>query len=141
MKIIVEMNDTAIKQACYLVESHHNSDDFIEKLFPHAFNMANFKDVRAALYTTQDKIFYVREYKTFNPWSRVVGHYSNGVCYINSRMKLSLKDRVENIFHEICGHGLGFKHNGNRVNKFNLETFPYKGSKIFVKYLESIGKL
>jgi hypothetical protein len=88
-----------------------------------------------------EKIVYVKSYTSLSPWSKVIGYATDNTIYINTRkLGLPLKDRIENIRHEIF-HLQGYSHKGNRVNEYNLKTVPYLGANLFLKYLESIGKV
>lgn len=146
MKIINSVNDKTVKQACEIVEKYYYDVGFFDSIKNEKFN-----DVKAINSITGVEVYvmslrpnavvYVKPYKTFSPWSRVIGYAKGDTIFVNTRkLDLPLKDRVENIRHEIF-HREGFSHNGNRVTAHNLQTVPYKGASLFVKYLERIGAL
>lgn len=143
MKFNIQINNETIRQAAALVMSHYKDDDFITSIECHG----SFNHTTDRGYTVADKIrlcnieMNVVAYTTRLPWSKVIGHAKGNTIYCNTRkFNLPLKDRVQNFFHEPM-HLLGYHHKGNKVNAFNLQTVPYKSASIFVKYLESIGKL
>lgn len=143
MKFTIELQNETIRKAAALVMEHYKDSVFL-------FNLGaiqDFNHTHDSGYALGKKIFNsdlgmtIKPYKTFSPWSKVVGHSSNGIIYVNTRkLNLSLKDRVENIFHESL-HALGYSHKGNSNNEYNRGTVPYRAAKIFVDYLVSIGKL
>jgi hypothetical protein len=142
MKIINEVNNETVREACRLVQEHFK-DDAIKELyrdlkFNHTTSFG--MDIYWNTYDFSQTV-YVKPYKTFSPFSKVIGHAKGNTIYVNTRkLGLPLKDRVENIRHEIF-HLQGYSHKGNRVTEYNLKTVPYLGANLFVKYLESIGKL
>lgn len=136
------MNDKVILEAVRLVTMHFKDVEYFKTLRGLRFNYAN----DDALLIEQNamafnEIIYVKPYTTFSPWSKVIGYARGNVIYVNTRkLDLPLKDRVENIRHEIF-HLQGYSHKGNRATEYNLKTVPYLGANLFVKYLESIGKI
>jgi hypothetical protein len=137
MRIECEMNDATVHKACLLVNTYYCHPDFLESVAYNKYNMADAQEVSTRLYMTT-AVFKVMGYKTFNPWSRVLGYYENNICYLNTRkLPRTLEDLTETIFHELLGHGLGYSHQGNRVTAFNLQTWPYKGAALFIKFLKS----
>lgn len=136
------MNDKTILEAVRLVTMHFKDSEYFKTLRGVIFNHT--KD--DALFIEEntmalDKIVYVKPYKTFSTWSKVIGYAQGNTIYVNTRkLDLPLKDRIENIRHEIF-HLQGYSHKGNRVTEYNLKTVPYLGANLFVKYLESIGKI
>jgi len=143
MKFEIMMNDKTIHAAALLVSHHYNDNDF---LFEVKYSgLYKFTKLTPALVAQKiedaSNIMIVMPYKTWNPYSKVIGYAEKNIIYVNTRkLHLPLKDRVENFMHESL-HSLGFGHDGNRVTDFNLKTVPYKCAAIFVKYLEGIGKL
>lgn len=141
MKIECQIDHAITQKACLLVSCYYSDQDFLDSVSISKFNMADAKEVSTRLYMTTAK-FTVKSYTTWNPWSNVIGHYANNVCYLNTRkLNRPLEDVVETIFHELLGHGLGYSHQGNRVTAYNLQTWPYKGASLFVKFLKSKGVL
>lgn len=143
MKFTIELQNETIRKAASLVMDHYKDSVFL-------FNLGyvqNFNHTHDSGYALGKKIFNcdlgmtIKPYKTFSPWSNVIGYATGNTIFVNTRkLDLPLKDRVENLFHEPM-HLLGYSHKGNRVNAYNLGTVPYKAAAIFVKYLESIGKI
>jgi predicted metallopeptidase len=143
MNIKLEINDETIRKAASLVMEHYKDEEFLVNVratgsFNHTKDRGN---------SIADKIIdsnleiTIKPYKTFSPWSKVIGYAKGNVIYVNTRkFDLPLKDRVENIFHEFL-HTLRYSHKGNRVTAYNLRSVPYAVSSMFVKYLESIGKV
>lgn len=141
MKIVCQIDHAITQKACLIVNSYYNNSEFLEIVGANTFNLADPKEVTTRLYFTTAN-FTVRPYTTWNPWSNVIGHYANNVCFLNTRkLNRPLEDVVETIFHELLGHGLGYRHEGNRVTSFNLGTWPYKGASLFIKFLKSKGIL
>lgn len=142
MKIISEINNKTIQESVQLVLTHYKDAGFRDIIAHARFNHTN--DSGLDIYwKTFDfyQIVYIKAYTTFSPWSSVIGYAKGNTIYVNTRkLHLPLKDRVENIRHEIF-HLQGYSHKGNRVTEYNLKTVPFKGAALFVKYLESIGKL
>jgi hypothetical protein len=139
MNILCVSNDTTVKKACHLVEKYF-CDDYIDDNQEFNYSYSYGKDVKRNTERFKE-IITVKHYTTWNRWSKVIGYSAKNVIYVNTRkLDLPLKDRVENIRHEIF-HSQGYSHNGNRVTEFNLKTVPYLGASLFVKYLESIGVL
>jgi hypothetical protein len=143
MKFEIFINDPVIHKAANLVETHYKDSEFLFNLgaiqnFNHSYDSGYAVGVK--IFNSELKI-QIKPYKTWSPWSNVIGYASGNTIYCNTRkLHLPLKDRVENFFHEPM-HLLGYSHKGNYVNAFNLNTVPYRTASIFVKYLESIGKL
>jgi hypothetical protein len=142
MKIINEVDHETVREACRLVENHFKDWEFCERIKDTKFNHTSQNGEMISQETFYfKKTVHVKPYKTFSPWSKVIGYAQGNTIYINTRkLDLPLKDRVENIRHEIF-HLQGYAHKGNRVTEYNLKTVPYLGANLFVKYLESIGKI
>lgn len=142
LKIINEVNNETVREACRLAQEHFR-DAALKELFRGVkFNHTNSfgMDIYWNTYDFKETV-YVKPYKTFSPWSKVIGYAKDNTIYVNTRkIDLPLKDRVENLRHEIF-HLQGYSHKGNRVTEYNLKTVPYLGANLFVKYLESIGKI
>jgi hypothetical protein len=143
MNIKLEINDETIRKAASLVMEHYKDSKFLWQLGAiYEFNHTNDSgyQVGKKIYNSDLEII-IKPYKTFSPWSKVIGYAKGNVIYANTRkLNLPLKDRVENFYHEFL-HILGYSHKGNRVTAYNLNTVPYAVSSMFVKYLESIGKV
>jgi len=142
MKIINEVNHETVREACRLVGASFKHNDFLNSLLDINFNFTPESGYEVAKNTEVfEGTVYVKPYTTFSPWSKVIGYAQGNTIYVNTRkLDLPLKDRVENIRHEIF-HLQGYAHKGNRVTEFNLKTVPYLGASLFVKYLESVGKV
>jgi len=143
MKFEIFINDPIIHKAANIVEAHFKDQSFLNTLCGiEKFNFTYHSGVHvAANIATAELKIQIKPYKTWNPYSKVIGYASGSTIFINERkLNLPLKDRVDNFFHEPM-HLLGYSHKGNSVNAFNLGTVPYKTASIFVKYLESIGVL
>jgi predicted metallopeptidase len=137
MKILLQMEDVVIEEAARLVAFHYGDYKFLEKLRTMGrFNHTNHTghDVAKALQNNRLEII-IRPYKTFSPWSKVIGYAKGNVIFVNTRkLDLPLRDRVENLMHEAL-HLLGYQHNGNRVTPYNLGTVPYKVAAMFADYV------
>ena len=142
MKIINEVSNEIVRQACGLVQLHFKDKGLKDFFSDVKFNHTD--DYGLDVYWNTfdfNQIVYVKPYTSLSPWSKVIGYATDNTIYINTRkLDLPLKDRVENIRHEIF-HLQGYSHKGNRVTEYNLRTVPFKGANLFVKYLESIGKI
>ncbi len=143
MKFNIKMDDKTIRQAAALVERHYDDYKFLDLVS----NSTSFNYTKDRGFVVADKIFNgiigmnIVPYKTWSPWSKVIGYAKGNTIYVNTRkLDLPLKDRVENFMHEPL-HLLGYSHKGNSNNEFNRNTVPYRVASVFVKYLESIGKL
>ncbi len=135
-----EVNHYDTRMACDIVEKHCMDFAFFDMIHLEKFNMADTSEIIRSLKIP--KTFTVVSYTTWNPFSKVIGHSEGEICYLNTRkMERPLQDIVETLFHECLGHGLGFSHKGNTVTQYNLNTWPYRGANLFVKYCKSIGAL
>jgi hypothetical protein len=143
MKIVNEVNQELVWRACNLVQTHHKDLDFRHNIESSVFTNIpeGGQHIVSGVLLNFSGMIYVKPYKTWNPWSKTIGYSTGNKIYVNMRkIHLPIKDRVENIMHE-CFHQMGFSHKGNYVTAYNLQTVPYKGAAMFVKYLETIGKL
>lgn len=137
MIIKCEVDNDIVKKACELVEKHYKDEEFLNIIRDSKFNMTELRWPHLDLEKMQGE-FFVKGYRPFNIFTKAIGYFEGRTCHINTRkMNMSLEDRTETIFHEICGHGSGYQHKGNYVTSFNLQTFPYLGSKLFVEYLKN----
>lgn len=137
------MDDKVVKEAAILIENHYKDKDFLfEVKYSGLYKFTKLTPAMIAQEIEEaSNIMIVMPYKTWNPYSKVIGYADKNIIYVNTRkLHLPLKDRVENLFHESL-HVLGYSHDGNRVTEFNKKTVPYKCAAIFIKYLEGIGKL
>lgn len=129
-----------------IVEKYYHSPAFYQSILDERFNGLKLRNVIYGdeVHASQlhmSYIVYVRPYRTWNPWSRVIGHARGNTIFVNTRkLDLSLEDRVINIRHEIF-HIEGFQHPNNNPTEFDYGTVPYKGSVLFAKFLKSIGVL
>ena len=143
MKFEIFINDPIIHKAANIVETHYKDEAFLKLLCGiEKFNFTYQSGVHVADNISVSELkMQIKPYKTWNPYSKVIGYASGNTIFVNDRkLNLPLKDRVENFFHEPM-HLLGYSHKGNSVNVFNLGTVPYKTASMFIKYLESIGKI
>lgn len=143
MKIISNVDNETIKKAASLVVEHSQDELFLLRIMnTSSFNYTKDSGKQIAEKIANcKKVFYVVPYTHWNPFSKTLGHFEDPNYIVNMRKvnALDLKERTANIFHECLGHGLGYSHKGNYVTDFNLKTFPYKGSQIFVEYLIEFG--
>lgn len=142
MKFTIELQNETIRKAASLVMEHCTDNRFLERLYEEKFLHTSHDGFMISHNIRNAKLgMTIKPYKTFSPWSKAIGYATGNTVFVNTRkLDLPLKDRVENLFHEPM-HLLGYSHKGNRVNAYNLQTVPYKAAAIFVKYLESIGKI
>jgi hypothetical protein len=143
MKFNIFIANETILKAANLVTEHYDDDMFFALLMKEkSFNNTSDDGHDVARKIVKSCLtMNVKAYKTFSPWSNVIGYASKDTIYCNSRkFDLALKDRTANFMHEPL-HLLGYSHKGNRVTEFNKGTVPYKVAEIFVAYLVSIGKL
>jgi hypothetical protein len=78
------------------------------------------------------KIFYgvinIKGYKTFNPWSSVIGYSDprNNTIYVNLRKinSLSVEEYAGHILHECC-HKIDYGHGNNYPSKKKNFSVPY----------------
>lgn len=145
MKIINQINNDTIKRAVWLVNEHYQDSMFLLRLMNEkSFNYTKDSGAQIASRIARcNSKFYVVPYIHWNPFSKTLGHFESPNYIVNMRKvnALNLRERTKNVFHECLGHGLGYSHKGNYVTDFNLGTFPYKGSEMFVQYLVDIGAL
>jgi len=142
MKIINKTGNATIEKAAMIVMKHCQDDEFLKRIREHAkFNFTTLdpKFVAHELYLqSNNTTIFIETYKTFSPFSKVIGYAEDNVIYANSRkFDLDLYDRVQNIYHEYT-HLAGFSHKGNKVNAFNLGTVPYAVGRIFAEYVKEI---
>lgn len=96
------------------------------------------QDVYLGLYR-QRELVNVNFYKTFNPFSSVIG-YSNGrELFINERKigSLTLSDIIGNLCHEYAHHA-GFNHGTGRTRNYKTEDKCLYSVPYFVS--ENVGK-
>lgn len=143
MKFNILINDETIRKAAAIVMTHYKDQAFLNSLSCiEKFNFTNDSGVDIARKIKDSSISLRVEGYTPKYWfSKAIAREEDGAIFFNYRkMNMPLKDRVETLYHESL-HGLNYKHDGNRANAFNMKTAPYAISALFVKYLESIGRL
>jgi len=141
MRFEIFINDPIIHKAANIVETHYKDQAFLNILCGvERFNFTYHSGVHVAANIASSELkIQIKPYTSLSPWSKVIGYATDNTIYINTRkLDLPLKDRIENIRHEIF-HLQDYSHKGNRVTEFNLRTVPYLGASLFVKYLKSIG--
>jgi len=143
MKIKVEMADETIYKATKLVIKHCQDREFLRRIESQEQNfnhtLLNPKQVMEQLFNSSNMaVMAIRPYKSINPFSKAIGYAEDNIIYVNTRrLDLPLYDRIQNIYHEFC-HVSGFTHKGNFATKYNMDTVPYKASKIFADYVKEI---
>lgn len=145
MKIDLRINDPIIAQAVRVVLDHSCDYTFLDMIasvpkFNHT-EMTS-KEVSQQLLKMDDLSVSIRPWKPAWMWSKAIARadYKNAIIEFNVRKTGTLQDRVETIWHE-CAHLVGFTHDGNRVTQYNLNTVPYLGASLFIKYLKKIQVL
>jgi len=140
MKFRNEIENATIIKAADLVTKHYKDDIFLARICAinsFEFSKANGPGVAVAILNSTITMR-IKQYKTFNPWSKVIGYASGNTIYCNSRkFDLPLYDRVNNFMHEPL-HLLGFIHSGNYATGKNLDSVPYKVGAIFEQYVREI---
>jgi hypothetical protein len=142
MNITSNIDDVVIRAAANLTAKHCQDKDFIELLasvvkYNHTHLIP--VDVAEWLYKKAPETdITIEGYRSLNPWSKAIGYAKGNTIYVNLRKlyDLDMYERAGNFYHEYC-HLVGFKHDGNSVTKYNLETVPYKAGKIFENYLRN----
>lgn len=68
----------------------------------------------------------VREYTSSWIFRNVLGYYKKGVIRVNTRFssRADIAEIAGNLAHEYC-HALGYKHRGNKITPYNLQSVPY----------------
>ena len=145
MKIKVEIADPVISQAARLVIIHCTDKAFLEMVARGpTYNHTNLTplEVSDELLKLDDLNVTIRPWKPFWAWSKAIARadYQNAVIGFSVRKTGTLQDRVETIMHEAL-HLIGFSHDGNYANVYNLFTVPYCCAGIFIKHLKNIGAL
>lgn len=141
--ISVHLDDTVIRAAATLMTRHCTDKAFLAKVSEvKKFNHTNLssREVADTLFNAAYSIdIEVRGYRTFNPWSKVIGYAEGKTIYVNLRklQDLDIYERANNFYHEFC-HLAGFSHDGNRVTPYNLGSVPYKAGQIFEDYLREL---
>lgn len=139
MKITLNLNHEIVRNAASALIRYHADAEFIARIakepyFNHTLDSP--EEVANNILEIMPNIeFTIVTYKTFNPFSRVIGHARGNTIYVNERkIDLPYLDRVANLFHESC-HLIGYSHKGNRVTAYNLKTVPYRVADIFKSYV------
>jgi hypothetical protein len=141
--IAVHIDDTVIRASATLMSRHFRDEKFLDKIAEvKKFNHTTLSPIEVA--NTLHNMAYgieidIRGYRTFNPWSKVIGYAEGNTIFVNLRKlyDLDIYERCGNFYHEFC-HLAGFTHDGNRVTPYNLETVPYKAGAIFENYLREL---
>lgn len=133
------INHPTLQHSALLFMRHYRDDEFLALVK----NVSHFNHTADIGLVVADKIANAKidikivGYKTFSPWSSVVGHANGNTIFVNTRkINLPLGDRVENLMHETA-HILGYSHKGNYVTMYNLRTVPYLLGGMFSKYVLS----
>jgi hypothetical protein len=142
MRIICEINDENIRKSASILMKHFNDQDFLTKIREEDFfNHTLHSPVTVASVLERfpkDITLIIKPYKTFNPFSNVIGYAEGNIIFINTRkLGLNWLDRVENLYHEMT-HICGYSHKGNRVTGYNLQTVPYLVANIFKRHVSEI---
>jgi hypothetical protein len=138
--IDLQVNDPVIRQAAFIFQ-RHCLDPFFLKMIEQVprFNHTKLssKDVATELLGFQYLNLTIKTYSPIWRWSKAIAYadYSSGTIFFNSRINGHLADRVQTMWHE-SSHMIGMTHNGNRLTQYNLNTVPYLGASIFLKYLK-----
>lgn len=140
MKFRNEIENATIIKAADLVMKHCRDVEFlnkIRKIDSFYFSALSGENVAREI-VVREVTMTIKSYKTWNPWSKVIGYAKGNTIYCNSRkFDLPLYDRVNNFMHESL-HALGFSHNGNSATGRNLDSVPYKVGAIFEQYVREI---
>lgn len=134
-----KINHPTLQQSALLFMRHYRDDEFLALVK----NVSHFNHTADIGLIVADKIagakleIEVLPYKTFSPWSKVIGYAEGNKIFVNTRkINLPLEDRVENLMHETA-HLLGYSHKGNYVTMYNLRTVPFVLGALFSKYIMS----
>ena len=133
------INHPTLQQSALLFMRHYRDSEFLDLIrnvskFNHTEDTGEMvaKKIEEAVLVIK-----VVPYKTWSPWSKVVGYAEGNTIFVNTRkINLPLADRVENYFHEAT-HLIGFSHRGNRPDAYNLRSVPYLTAAMFSKYVMS----
>jgi len=145
MKLVSQINDPVICRASKIVLDHYGDYSFLDMIASvPKFNHTEMSSLEVSLQLLKmnDLNVTIRPWKPAWMWSKAIARadYKNALIEFNVRKTGTLQDRVETIWHE-CAHLVGFTHNGNNVTQYNLNTVPYLGASLFVKYLKKIQVL
>jgi hypothetical protein len=68
----------------------------------------------------------VREYTSSWFYRNVLGYFDGRAIYVNTRFSKNadIASIAGNLVHEYC-HSLGYKHKGDKVTTYNLQSVPY----------------
>ena len=133
-----EINHPTINQAAILFMRHYRDTEFLDMVR----NVSKFNHTEDTGEQVAKKIeeavmeVTIKGYRTFSPWSNVIGYAKGNTIFINTRKldSIGVVDRCENIYHEIC-HVLNYSHRGNRPDKYNLGSVPYMLGAMFGRYI------
>lgn len=140
MKFRNEVENSTIIKAADIVMKHYKDAEFLDRVEAvESFEFTRDNGAAVAWHILTCNItMSIKQYKTFSPWSKVIGYAKGNTIFCNSRkFDLPLYDRVNNLFHEGT-HLLGFSHNGNSATGKNLDSVPYRAGKIFEDYVREI---
>ena len=140
MKIKNLVNDPKVVEACRLMLNYSLDERFLAKVCNSSpFTYTHYDPVNVARVMKENfptLEIQVKAYRTWNPFSRVIGYAKGNVIYINTRkINLPIRDRVENIMHESL-HLIGFRHaRDNKAVGDSLKSVPYKVAAIFAEFI------
>jgi hypothetical protein len=141
LNINVLLNDPEIRKAASIVMKHYKDRAFAEMIINvDKFNHTDHSPIQVALCIESEMNSLqvdIKTYKSLNPWSKAVAYAEGNTIYFNNRRSAGLIDRAGTIMHE-CMHLIGYKHKGNNLSHYNIQTVPYKVQMLFERYLQGI---
>jgi hypothetical protein len=128
--------DEAIKIAESLLSYNSKMLLEISKKNDFKYDSGNGVEVALSLHTERAPVS-VFTYKTFNPWSSVIGYSDAKSIFINVRKlpSMGVVDVASNLLHEYSHHA-GFSHGSNyKTQDKELYSVPYYLSENILKWL------
>lgn len=132
-------NDPKLKEAAEIAEKVLHDPSFIKEIREKnkfTYTPDSSEEVAEVIEANLNLKINVLTYKTWSPWSAVIGYSDGEDIYVNTRKLpyLSVSDYVGNFIHEFCHH-IGYGHGNNKPNG-KEHSVPYWVGNLAQEYAE-----